>query len=478
MPMFSGYQKTGYKRRRLSYKVKKQLRKYRNHKRAESKYRKMVIERYPIGSDESKNHWGASYAEATDLQKAYRRATGFRGKGDYSLVQGSMQENQLIKGSGDKPLLVNSSGDLTGDVYLTHREFVGNVQAIVPAGGTGPSQFSLVSFPINAALNSTFPWLSQVAENFTLYEFDGLVFEYRPTSGEFGTTGSNALGKIIMATQYDPDAPNFSNSVQMENYDYANACKPSEHAVHGVETANRQKATNMLYCRSGATLKDKIFTDLGVFQIATEGIQVSGLVAGSAVNVGELWVSYRIKLSRAALNSTQLGLANSMDFLNTTPATGSATSMYPNPFNSLGVQVTCSGTTGSALYFVFPSNITGGYYQIDVQNTALVARSSTFSTTLSLITYCQPFVLYRSYSGIGSTQATALTVSSGSASSAVAVSPDPAASCVNSRGTFWVKVTAPGTAQATVQINSTTNWLNTDYIQVTITQIPRNLVAF
>ena len=81
------------------------------------------------------------------------------------------------------------------------------------------------------------------------------------------------------------------DGVIMENYDYASACKPSEHMVHGVETKNSQLITNNYYVRVGPSSKDKVFTDVGIFSIATEGLPIipaSG--ANVYVPIGELWV--------------------------------------------------------------------------------------------------------------------------------------------------------------------------------------------
>lgn len=219
--------------------------------------------------------------------------------GDYSAVP---VVNQIVQG-GDKPLSVNAAADLSGDIYFSHREFIGNVTVTKTGAGPGLSQFQIQSFAINAGMQSTFPFMSQIAQNFILYEFNGLLFEYIPTSGEYGSSSSNSLGKVIMATQYDPDAYSFQNAVVMQNYDYAVSVKPSQKAIHGVETKPKQRATQMLYVRTGNTNKDLIFCDIGKFQVATEGIAFND--AGTAV-IGELWVSYKIKLSRANLYGTYL----------------------------------------------------------------------------------------------------------------------------------------------------------------------------
>lgn len=285
-------------------------------------------------STETLQMFGPSYDLATNDQRMARMAHGYRGRGDYVkalgtairlgragvsafragraswrgtgdyeesgnpepsnapvTTYGSAVDNQLIAG-GNAPMSVNGSNDLTGDVWFSHTEFVAN---IVTAG----SAFENRTFSLNPGLGTTFPFLAQIARNFTLYDFEGLIFEYRPTSGEFGSS-SNALGKVIMATNYDPDSVPFSNAINMANYDYAITTKPSLVCRHGVETDNKQQALANMYIRTGEVSRDKIFTDLGLFQFATEGIPYSGAV-------GELWVTYRVKLSRAKLSAAAVG---------------------------------------------------------------------------------------------------------------------------------------------------------------------------
>lgn len=216
----------------------------------------------------------------------------FIGWGDYqdasSSAYGPTVDNQLLPG-GNAPISVNADPtNKTGDLFFTHTEFITNIYNT----STG---FENRAFPLNPGMKETFPFLSQLAKNFTMYEFHGLIFEYRPTSGEFGSA-SNALGKIIMATDYDPDSPPFVTSQNMENYDYATSCKPSVGMRHGVETAPNQSATKMQYIRTIDGTRDKIFTDIGLFQIATDGLPTAG--AGA---IGELWVTYCVKLSRSQI---------------------------------------------------------------------------------------------------------------------------------------------------------------------------------
>jgi len=230
--------------------------------------------------------------------KAGARLSRLSGMGDYST-------NQIIDnptGSGQQAVMhnVGTTDDLTGDLVYSNSEFIANVTAFCPAG-TQSSPFQIQGFELNPGLSTTLPFFAQLAQNFELYEPMGWIFQYKPTSGEFGNNTSNSLGKIIMATNYDPNASAFVNAVQMSNYDYANSSKPSEGMIHGVECAPQARSTRMMYVRTGVSPKDKLFTDIGTFFLATEGIPFGESSTDRSAIVGELWVTYSMRLSRSKL---------------------------------------------------------------------------------------------------------------------------------------------------------------------------------
>lgn len=417
-----------------------------------------------------------------------------------------MQTNQIIKGSGQKPLMVNSGKDLSGDVYMSHREFVGNVTAqytnttgatVGSAGvaATYQSTFNPTLYPVNAGIGSCFPWLSQIAQNFTLYEFEGLIFEYRPTSGEFGSSNSNSLGKVIMATNYDPDASPFVSSVQMENYDYATACKPAEHMLHGIETKSKQRLPNMLYVRTGTVTKDKVLTDLGLFQIGTEGVpyQITGTIAngasGPAINVGELWVTYKVKLSRANLFGTYQGNEIPMDtFFGYTNATtncfdstsaqlitNSWLTKYASPIpgyaasalsNTLGCTLQSPNLTTMTL--TFPVNITDGYYLVQVYWENSTAANQRFAAANNFAN-CTLIVPTGVWKNTISTYTGTLT--------AVPTNPGGTGTFTGGMQTFILRVQAPGTLQASCRFNLNISSANTTAWQAVVTQVPASLIS-
>jgi len=301
------------------------------------------------------------------VRRGISRANEFVGEGDYeegsgvpAAVQtyGPAVDNQLIAG-GNPPMSVNSSCDLSGDVCFSHREFVTNVFAT--GTPTGISAFTNTALALNPGLSAVFPWLSQIAASFTMWKFDGCIWEYIPTTGEMGNA-TNQLGKIIMATDYDPDAVPFSNSRTMENYDYATASKPSLVARHGVETARAQSFSNMLYVRTGPSTKNKIFTDVGLFQIATEGLPVPN---GSVAQVGELYVNYRVRLSRAQLTQ---GLTTLFGMFASTPPVGPAEFFGPLTRKLLVIRLVSrfSGPTFATINFPITSRNLTYYFSIQV----------------------------------------------------------------------------------------------------------------
>lgn len=290
--------------------------------------------------------------------------TAFKGLGDY----GPVTTNSLAGGAGT--ISVNAGPRTsTGDISFSHTEFIQNV-VVTSTAAIGNTAFQLQAFNLNPGMSSTFPFLSQIACNYSMWEVHGLMFQYKPTSGEYGSSGSNSLGKVIMATQYDSSAPVFTSSQEMENYVGASSTKPSCGMVHGIETAPRERLTNLMYVRSGASSignapvgqKDRNLTDLGLFQIATEGIYNSSATVTNQV-IGELWVSYRIVLTRPKLCSSILGASIPQDII--TYST-SGTSIPTNPqlklSNTLGG--TLFGTGNSRITYKFPTNIVAGTYRV------------------------------------------------------------------------------------------------------------------
>jgi len=175
---------------------------------------------------------------------------------------------------------------------VTHREYLFDL--VTP----GPN-FNIQSYPINPGNSSLFPWLCQLAVNFEEYEFMGCMFEFKTNSATSIGSTNTALGTVIMSTEYDVSKPAFSSKTQMENYEFTTSCVPCQSMYHPVECSEKKNPINRLFVNNGSMVGtyDPHLYNLGNFQVATVGQQ-------AASNIGEVWVTYKVKLLKPRLTQT------------------------------------------------------------------------------------------------------------------------------------------------------------------------------
>jgi len=127
------------------------------------------------------------------------------------------------------------------------------------------------------------------------------VYEFKSTSADALNSTNTALGAVIMSTEYDLAKSPFTTKMQMENYEFTSSCKPSCSMLHPIECDPAQTPIPTQYVRnSNSTVYDKRLTDLGLFQIATYGMQAAAVI-------GELWVTYEIELLKPRVNLVYAG---------------------------------------------------------------------------------------------------------------------------------------------------------------------------
>lgn len=200
------------------------------------------------------------------------------GFGDYHISSNSLMKAAMNPSSS----VVPTFGTHSRGVRITEREYIGEITS--GALSAGSSVFTNQIYNLNPADTVTFPWLSQFAQNFEQWVPHGIVFEFVSTSSEYNGT-SQALGTVIMATDYDPYDTSYASKVEMETAAYSNSTKPSNGAMHGIECDPKERSIETLYV--GTTAQgDLRMQTLGNFQIATQGMSTSN------VPLGELWVSY------------------------------------------------------------------------------------------------------------------------------------------------------------------------------------------
>lgn len=223
------------------------------------------------------------------------------GSGDYT-ISGQTPNYNVLTSSSQVPKF--SSGKQNN--IVCHREYLGDIY--------GTSAFTAASYPLNPGMNETFPWLSTVAQNYQEYRFHGLVFEFRPLITDFIASGSP--GVVVMATNYNADAPAYVTKQQMENSEFATSVKPTTGLMHAVECDVTQTILPQRYVRtSPATVgQDLRVYDHGNFQFATQ--------ANPTVDLGELWVTYCVEFFKPILPSTVGGEVESQHSYRTGSASG------------------------------------------------------------------------------------------------------------------------------------------------------------
>lgn len=273
--------------------------------------------------------------------------------------------NKLAMGQ-DPPTVMNSSHN---NVIVRHREYL--IDVVTGTAGA----FNNRSWAINPGVPETFPWLSGIAQQFEQYKIRGMVFEFKSTSADALNSTNTALGTVIMATEYDATRPDFASKQAMENQQYAQSARQSCSMLHPIECARSENVLSELYVRNGGdTGQDLRFCDFGKFQLATVGQQ------GSAIVIGELWVSYEVELLKPRMAAPEGVGAVFSQHLRATTGISATVPFGTNPTFSGNLPISIQFTTTK---FNFPDWIDQGQFLVcyQVTGTSSVVASPTISCT-------------------------------------------------------------------------------------------------
>jgi hypothetical protein len=172
--------------------------------------------------------------------------------------------------------------------------------------------FNAVQYPVNIGQAGTFPWGSTLAKNFEKYEFEFLEFYYKREVSEFATNGQ--VGKVILSFDSDASDGPPANKQTVEDSDPHVDGMPSENISLVIPPRMLKRLNDAHYVRiaglPGAT--DIKTYDVGNFYVSTQGIL-------NAVEVGELHVRYRVRLSIPVLqNALAAPVNNSVSWFQST----------------------------------------------------------------------------------------------------------------------------------------------------------------
>lgn len=278
----------------------------------------------------------------------YSGGRGFySGRGAYATIP-----NQLVAGTNVRPASLSSSKDETGDIVVSKREYLTDIFS------TGSTAFYLEAFGVNPGLSGVFPFLSQIATNYTNYEFIQLLFEYVPVVSQSSTTG--AMGTIILACNGNAAAGSFSSKVEMNEYDGSISGRVCDHMVLGVECDPKKLGLQpTLYVRAGAVQngQDIKTYDIGLFQIGLSGVSPAAFPSGT--QLGEVWVHYRVKLRKPRLYDA-LGYNTPRDIFHASGTGCTATLPFGTaPSKSLNNVIGGRLSKAASTIYTLPDNFTG-----------------------------------------------------------------------------------------------------------------------
>lgn len=312
----------------------------------------------------AKKYGGMALRAALPYAKhaAIQAAEGyFGGAGLYSGSGSYSESNNLIEGSSAAVPTMQSSRDETGSTIVTHREYIQDIYAPGTQGG-GAVNFSNISYPLNPGLQSSFPWLSQIAQNYDEYEFMQLIYTYKSTTTDIGSSTTGQCGTVIMCTNYNAASPKFFDKQQMIEYAHSASAKVTCDLLHGVECDKSKIAlTGCLYTRANPVItgQDLKTYDHGLFQLAIANTPT----AYNGYPVGELWVDYTVRLSKPKLFVSR-GLEIDMDqFLWDKNSLSTYGALFNGAYlsgqqNNIGCLIT-QQNGGNQIQITFPAQYTG-----------------------------------------------------------------------------------------------------------------------
>lgn len=215
--------------------------------------------------------------------------------------------------------------------------------------------YSVISFDINPTDPILFPRLSRIAQLYQEWKCDYIKFHFESTSSNALTGTNTALGKYVMAVQYNPDAPVFPSMAAALTDTKSKISKPASSSTYNFDfsAAYVGKDGRMFIEYNGIT-SPKTTWSLGTLNFCTEGSQ-------AAATIGTLWVSYRIRFFKPTVVSSFIGA--------TASRYGSvAAGGRPCPTdmsiidNSLPLVIQNNGSTTTGSDILFPRTPTIDYY--------------------------------------------------------------------------------------------------------------------
>lgn len=303
-----------------------------------------------------------------------------------------------------------------GSIIVTHREFLGTLNASSTLTTAGFTDFAGKLYRINPTDPRTFPWFHIIALMYQEWEPLGLMFQTKKLVGQTAANAAGAIvnnpGEVFAASIYDIDAGlvemttspflPFANQTDMENTEYTQDHASYEDFYHPLECDPELRLTKMLTCNSN-NLSVSNAQQFGTKQTNTLAITqfASAFAPLASEPLQEIFLLYKIKLYKplikfappskflhmradalaSVLLATPLGLASS--------TTLPLINRIANGSTLIPTSLTTS--TGSILNFQSDQFGVGEKYEFSLNifgtAAAITAPVITLGTGLSLLSY-------------------------------------------------------------------------------------------
>lgn len=274
------------------------------------------------------------------------------GFGDY---QSKIKKNVFVKGldvAGVTATGPAKMANFSDEVIITKREYVGEI--------SGSEDFANTDFDINPGNAALFPWLSRIAPNYEQYTWEGLIFEYRPTSVDALDSANTAIGSVMLTTDYNVENDKYSSKMQFLQNEATVSVKPSCGVMHPVECARAKTQVPILNVRTAeVSTGDKRLYDIGKFQIATDGQQ-----SGTTNVLGELWVTYQCRFRKSTMSVADSELVAYYELNGTESGNPLGTSPPSVVYDNIGLTVGLPNATVSTI--IVPAEV-GGLFEVCLQ---------------------------------------------------------------------------------------------------------------
>jgi len=249
------------------------------------------------------------------------------GSGDY-IVSDPVEMNSLFREQNYQrpPEFKHKTGGFeeNGTIRMQYREMIGYL--VVP---NQPTEFNVQTFFINPGDPAAFPYLSDIAQNFEEYEFLGLVCSVRSLSTNYSSSPS--MGEYAITRQEDVTASDPTSMPQILNSANGVSARPDKDIYYGFEC--KGQTLNKYFVQNSTSKADPNFVYMCKMHIATA--LSSAYAPGD--NIGEIWMTYDVRLSVPILNSLASGYAR---YSSSAPV---AASFYPAPLALAPTSVTSDG---------------------------------------------------------------------------------------------------------------------------------------